>query len=185
MGRLLDLWLPEAQREAEGLYVQGMARLVELGNGFLARLASSGEPGLAELPRSLGPETGFRVRSRLFYTQLWGLTSQGPIAWALTGLRPRGAARRAVEREVGEYLEQILATNTARVKNDFRERVLESRRRLEFEIRTLLEDVYETAEGALARARQRRAAGSDAVAAELDRIDSLRRQVGGLIPAEP
>jgi hypothetical protein len=185
MGRLLDAWLPAAQREAEALYVQGTERFVELANGFLARLSSSGEPGLAELPHSLGPETGFRVQSRLFYTDLWGLTSQGPFGWFLTLLRPKRAARRAVEREVGEYLKQILATNTARVKNDFRERVLESRRRLEFEIRALLKEVYGTAESALSRARERRAAGSEAVAAELERIDSLRQKVEALVPREP
>jgi hypothetical protein len=185
MGRLLDAWLPAAQREAEALYVQGTERFVELANGFLERLSSSGEPGLAELPHGLGPETGFRVRSRLFYTQLWGLTSQGPLGWLLTLLRPKRAARRAVEREVGEYLGEILATNTARVKNDFRERVLESRRRLEFDIRSLLKEVYEAAEAALARARERRAAGSEAVAAELARIDSLHQQVEALVPREP
>jgi GTP-binding protein EngB required for normal cell division len=182
---LVDAWLPEAQRQAEGLYVAGMERFVELANEFLERLASSGEPGLAGLPHSLGPESGFRARSRLFYTYLWGLTTQNPLAWLWGALRTRQAARRIVEREVGAYLDEILATNTARVKNDFNDRVLESRRRLGGEIDHLLREVYSSAERALAQARERRAAGSEAVQHELERIGILRSQIEALTPQPP
>ncbi|MEW6742221.1 MAG: dynamin family protein [Planctomycetota bacterium] len=185
--RLVDAWLPGAQRAAEKLYLEGSQRFVKLANGFLERLASSGEPGLAALPHSLGPESGFRVRSRFHHTELWGSTTRTPIRWLIDAVRTRKGARGAVEREVSRYLERILFTNATRVQYDFNDRVLESRRRLECEIQSLLRDVYHSAERALVRAQERRAAGSEAVQAELRRIESLRQRIEALVPsaAEP
>ncbi len=171
--RVLSPWLPDAQRAAEALYVEGSERFVKLANDFLDRLASSGDAGLADLPRAVGSETGFRVGSRLFYTELWGLTGRGPIGWLADLLRSRAGVRRAVERDVGGYLDRLVRANAARIQGDFRERLRESRRRMQAEIKTLLRSVSATAERALGRARERQAAGAEAVQADLARIDRL------------
>jgi len=64
--------------------------------------------------------------------------------------------------------------------NDFDERVIESRRCLEADIRSSLEQVSASAERALQRARSRQAEGEDAVRAEVARLDGLRRAAEAL-----
>jgi hypothetical protein len=103
-------------------YVEASQRFVKLTNDFLDRLAASGDAALADLPRGVGPETGFRVRSRLFYTELWGLTGRGLLGWLADLVRSHTGVRRSVERDVGEYLERIVKANASRIQGDFRER---------------------------------------------------------------
>jgi Dynamin family len=180
--RVLSPWLPDAQRAAESLYVEASQRFVKLTDDFLDRLATSGDTALADLPRGVGPETGFRVRSRLFYTELWGLTGRGLLGWLADLLRTRASVRNSVEREVGEYLDRIVKANASRIQSDFRERVRESRWRMQAEIKSLLKNISASAERALMRARERRAAGADAVHFELSRIQLLLRETEALVP---
>lgn len=128
-------------------------------------------------PRVLGSEVGFRTRSRLHYTDMLTLAARSPLSWLLDLVRPPGRALRAVERDAGMYLERLLRTNAARLMNDLNDRVLESRRCLESEIRTVLTDVYGAAERALDSARARQAAGDESVRKVLERLEVLRRQV--------
>lgn len=75
-------------------------------------------------------------------------------------------------------------TNIARAQNDLIERARQSRQRLETEIRGRISEAHEVAARALARAREAHAAGGDAVRAELDRLDHLRRVVAALTDGE-
>src|SRR5574342_566941 len=68
--RAWEAWRAETEPVAEETYRRITARFVEHANQFLTRLARSGEPGSENLPRSLGPEAGFRVRSRFYYTEI-------------------------------------------------------------------------------------------------------------------
>jgi hypothetical protein len=92
-------------------------------------------------------------------------------------LRSRAGRRGAIERAASQYLDRLLEVNSARIKNDFVERVLESRRRLEAELRGRLRELADSAEQALARARETRAAGATAVEAKVKSIAALRWQV--------
>jgi hypothetical protein len=74
----------------------------------------------------------------------------------------------SVDRDAAVYLRQLLRVNSARSRNDFEERVLESRRRLERELRARLDAVTATAERALQAAEASSTAGGAAVAAQLD-----------------
>ena len=181
---VLSPWLPEAQRAAESLYVEASLRFVNLANDFLARLAASGDAALAGLPRSIGPETGFRVRSRLFYTELWGLTGRGVFRWLGDLLATRASIRRSVERTVGTYLDRIVRANASRIQGDFRERVRESRWRLAAEIKALLKEISASAERALERARERQMAGAEAVEAEIQRIKRLMERTEAIMPRQ-
>ncbi len=180
--RVLSPWLPDAQRAAEALYVEASEQFVKLANDFLDRLASSGDAALADLPRSIGHETGFRVKSRLFYTELWGLTGRGPVVWLADLLRTKAGVRRSVEQDVGAYLERIVKANASRIQGDFRERLRESRWRMQAEIKALLKNISASAERALGRARERRAAGSEAVQADLARIERLYLETEARVP---
>jgi hypothetical protein len=178
----LDRWLEKEQPFAEELYRKGAERFIKLANDFLARLAASGTEGLDGL-QVLGPETGFRTKGQLYYTSLLRLTSRSAAGLLLTYFRTKKGALETVVREAGDYLEELIFTNSSRIQYDLDERVAESRRRLEAEIRARLREVSASAERALEQARARRAAGEDAVRVELNRLEALRRSTEALTPS--
>ncbi|HLK11701.1 MAG TPA: dynamin family protein [Candidatus Binatia bacterium] len=174
----LEQWRADEQPAAEARYRKAAERFVDLANEFLARVARAAE--MDGLPRRIEGEVGFRVKSQLYYTEMLRLTGRSPLRWLVDALRPPGSARRAVAREVGAYLERLLVTNAARVKNDLDEQVERSRQRLEAEIRAHLRDVQAVAERALERARAQRARGEAAARAEIERLRALRARVEAL-----
>ncbi len=183
--RHLDTWCAAEQPHAEALYQQAARRFVELANQFLARLVASGDPGLANLATAIEPEIGFRVKSRLYYTELWSLTAGTPGTWFVDLFRSRDAMLRAMDQSVGDYLERLLMTNATRIENDFNDRVLESRRRLESELRARFKELYASADRALDRARTTRAAGEHAVQRETDALIARRLRVSAITKHRP
>jgi GTP-binding protein EngB required for normal cell division len=177
--RRVDQWLAEAAPAAETLYRSAAGRFSVLATEFLDRLANS-EEALATLPRTVHLDLGFRMASRLYYTELFRLTGRSPLRWLVDFLLPSAVARRRIVREADERMERLLRTNAMRVKNDLNERVLESRRRLERELREYLRTVCASADRALERARARWQAGQAAVQAELGRLQTLRDRVEAL-----
>jgi hypothetical protein len=69
------------------------------------------------------------------------------------------------------------STSSARVANDLTERTLESRRRLEAEIRSILDHAAASAARALERARSSQQEGTIAVAREIAQLDHLHERV--------
>ncbi len=101
------------------------------------------------------------------------LEASGRAVKQLILIRHGEGMLRGIDRRVDDYLESQLFTNATRIENDFNERVLESRRLLESEIRTRLKEIYDSASRALERARTMRAAGEHEVKRELERLDAL------------
>jgi GTP-binding protein EngB required for normal cell division len=175
--RTIDQWREREQPFAERAYRDAARRFVDLANDFLLALARSNEPSMASLPHAIGPELGFRTRSRLYYTEIERLTTPSLFEWIIDIIRPRSATLRSVERKTTEYINDLLVTNTTRLRNDFDERVLESRRRLEGEVHDLLREIYSSAERALDTARVRLEIGEEGARAELQRIDTVRSEL--------
>lgn len=179
--RWLERWRAEVQPAAESLYRQATERFVLHANGFLARFDASADAAASGEPALVGPEIGFRVRSRLHYTDLWGRARPSPFARLIDPFRSRERLLAAVTSDAGAYLAALLETNTARIKNDLNHRVLESRRLLEGELRAHIEHAHGTAGRALQRARAAQAAGRETVDAEKARLAALRRRLETLI----
>jgi hypothetical protein len=93
-----------------------------------------------------------RGKSTLLNALVMRLTGRSPLRWLVEALQPPAKVRRTIDQEAGAYLERLVFTNASRVLSDLDERVLESRRRMEAEIRGYLRLVYESAERALERA---------------------------------
>jgi GTP-binding protein EngB required for normal cell division len=176
----LDEWLATAQPEAERLYIQASNRFVELANGFLKKLAESGDPALATLPSSVTPETGFRTRSRLYYSSLSPLVLRTPFGGFLDLIRSRKQQARALEEEIGKYLETLVTANANRIVNDFNDRVQESRWRFQNEVVSYLNELSSTAESALDRARHRRAEDEASVKAEVENLEGILESLSQL-----
>ncbi len=171
-------WLTETEPMAEALYRQAAERFADLANALLQRLASDG--GLAALPRTVSPALGFRTKRRFVATAMMRVTARRPGRWLLDAVRSPAAARRAVERDARAFLATLIRRNAGRVTDDLDARVINSRRQLESEIRASLEQITDSADRALARARAQHDAGHEAVQAELTRLDALRRATEGL-----
>jgi hypothetical protein len=175
--RWLDRWLSEERPAAEAMYRQSAERFVRMANEFLERLAASGDTALAELPRSVNLETGFTKASHLYYGEHFGFPRQTFASWLRNIFSARQARLAALDRQVGRYLDTLLTINSTRILNDFDERVRESGRRLEAQIRSQLREVRETARRTLERAARKQTEGIEAVHREVERLDSLRQQV--------
>ncbi len=178
----LEAWLPEIEPVAEEMYGKAVTRFVELGRDFLERLASSDDLFRAAPPRGLETDTGFRTGRRFFFVELFELAPRAGISLIADAAQGREKTLAGIQRDATDYLGKLLELNSTRIVNDLDERVLESRRSLESEIRECLREGLESAVRALERARERRSAGADAVAAELASLEALRREVEALQP---
>lgn len=171
----LNYWLDEEVPEAEQSYREATMRFVELGNDFLQRLVGAEHPGATSIQR-LDPESGFRTRSRLHFTELMTL-EPGPISWLQDVFRTRRGLLEAVTRDACAYMDSLLETNASRIVGDLNERVLESRRQLEMDIRNALRSAIASAERALERARAAQASGAEGLKREDTRLRELRQRV--------
>jgi hypothetical protein len=179
-----ERWKKTMTPEGEARYREATGRLVAHANDFLRQLASAGAGSGAQLPAELDSGLGFTVKSRLFYTDLMALTG-GFGAWLVDQVMPRRVVLSRVERFGVRYLERLVNANSARVAADLNERTLESRRRLEAEIRARLRAISGVAECALALAREERGKGESAVQAELARLAFIRQQLATTLTFEP
>lgn len=178
--RHLNPWLESEQAFAEEAYRQGLQRFVQLGNDFLRRLAGAGVPELAEMPDALELDPGFRARSRFYFHELVRIARPAsPFRYLADWLAGLLGAYGGMERDALRFVEELLEINSSRVQNDLDERMRESRRQVESEIRGLLEDVRWVAERAIAHARETHAAGAGAVAAAMARLTALEEEVRG------
>jgi hypothetical protein len=173
--QVLERWRREQGPQVERLYREAMQRFVAL----LGEI-DQGLPGSPGSTEALPSEAALTARSQLHYTEMLRIAPVSAAARLWDRLRPPAARRRAVERAAVAYLERLLEVNSARVANDFRERVARSRRELEAGVRRRLRDAVTSAERALAEARRARAAGAAAVRARLERIATLRTRVEAL-----
>ena len=178
--RAVEPWLDEEQRAAEEAYRTIAARFVEIGERYLTEVAATGQPGMELLPTSITGDASFRVPSRYYFRPLHALAASSPLQWLLDAMRTRDALREAVGRDAGVYLANLLHMNCTLVANDLDERVLESRRRLESEIHSTLDQVTAAVSRALNQAKVARATGTTAIAEALERLAGLERATRAL-----
>ncbi len=175
-------WLKPEQEEGERQYSAAALRFVEMGNGFLTKLADAGLSELTRMPHALDPEKGFRVRSRFTFLDFIEIAQPAsPLRWLADIFLPLVGARKVITNEAKEFLQHLLEINTARVQNDVLNRIQDSRARLQAEIRKLLHEVSRIAEQALDRARKVKEEGTPAVQSAVERLNRLERDVSALV----
>jgi hypothetical protein len=175
--RLLNQWLEEERPAAEAMYRESAHRFVQLANDFLKRVTESGDSRLADLPSTVSEESGFRVKGKLYFGEHFGFPRQTVADWIVGIFKSRRRQLEIVEKKVARYLVTLLSLNSTRILNDFDAIVRESGRRLEAEIRGMLNELRTTAESTLARAEATRAAGTEAVRSSLERLERLHAKV--------
>ncbi|MGC2110847.1 MAG: dynamin family protein [Candidatus Korobacteraceae bacterium] len=171
-------WLDAQEAQAEELYEAVTSRFVGLVNGLLMRIAEEQSADFSHLPKLLDAEQGFRTKSRfLFHDMITVAQPASPLLYGfdtfMGALRIRGWFRKAAQ----NFLIRLLDTNASRVQGDVEQRVVESRLRLEADVRKLLREVSATAEQALTKAREVMSAGVSAVESELERLRKLQEEL--------
>ncbi len=178
--RLLP-WLEREEHDAERAYRAVAQRFVGFANEFLNRLAATGVPELAQLPRALDAEKGFRARSEFHFNLLERIASPAsPFRLIADFALGAVGAYGPFQRDARQFLDQLLEWNSARVRSDVDNRVLESRNWVEAEIRILLREVTAVAERALDHARRLQMEGAAAVNDALARLDALEAEIRSL-----
>jgi len=175
-------WLNPEQEEGERQYSAVALRFVEMGNNFLRKLASAGLGELTRMPHALDPEKGFRVRSRFIFEDFIGTAQPpSPLRWLADVFLSVVGGCKLITNDAREFLRHLLEVNSSRVQNDVLNRIQESRRRFEVEIRKLLHEVSRIAEQALNRARKVKEEGTPAVQSAIERLDRLERNISALV----
>ena len=176
-------WLDTEETQAEELYGAVTQRFVNLVNGLLQRISEEQGSDFSHLPRSLDAEHGFRTRSRFFFHDMITIAQPpSPLLYLLDALMGALHIGRWFENDALNFLEQLLDTNASRVQGDVERRVVESRMRLESDVRKLLSEVSLSAAQALSKARDLMAAGTSAVQDEIERLGKLQEELNSLAP---
>jgi hypothetical protein len=171
---LVEPWLASEEAEAGAMYGEVADRFVEVANGLLDELEEMADVGLERVADAALPDPGLQGDRRFYFDVLpTEFVSTLPFQWVADTLTPRPWLRRRLRRQAATFAERLLKRNTTRVRNDLDQRLAESRRSLERQVRTILNDARTWAGGMIARARATQAAGAEAVQAELDRLAQL------------
>jgi GTP-binding protein EngB required for normal cell division len=171
-------WLSAEEEFAGHVYREATQRFVEFANEFLHRLAGAGLPELARLPHALDPERGFRTRSRFYFHDFITLAQPASLfRFAADLVLGFCGGYDRIRREGAAFLEKLLEVNSSRVQSDINQRLLESRNRLEADIRILLREVTHVAGQALAHARAAQQSGANAVGDALTRLNASESEL--------
>lgn len=180
-------WLQGEAAFAEQEFRKTANRFVELANKFLHRLGETEAPGLEELPEDVGSDQGLSARSQFHFHVIERVAAPAsPLLLVSDLLLASVGWRGGIDNDAHEFLEQLLEVNSSRVQNDVDERVRESRKRLEAEIKGVLREASAIADRALARARAAQAAGVPGVQsafAHLDFVELEIQRFGSIVSA--
>jgi hypothetical protein len=184
VGRLHVMpWLESEKGHAEEAYRRIAKRFADLANDFLSRVCGFGIE-LAYLPKEVNAEQGFRTRSAFrFYEFIEVAMPASPVRYVADLVLGSIRAHVPLDADAREFLDLLLQTNSERVRNDLEQRVTESRRHLEAEIRSMLRELNGVAERTLTRARSAHATGSIAVESSLKRLADVETELAPLTGA--
>jgi predicted GTPase len=178
----LTPWFESEVKFADEEFRKTIKRFVELANEFLQRLGESDLPGLEELPQDLGADQRLSARSQFRFNAIERVAAPASPLLFISDLVLGGVGiRGGFVRDAQPFLDQLLEVNASRVQSDVDERVRESRKRLEAEVKRVLREASAIADRALARARTAQLAGIPGVQSALARLSCAEREIRGII----
>jgi GTP-binding protein EngB required for normal cell division len=165
-------WLEDAERDAKHAYTGAMARFGTLASECLDRVASTAGLVPAAVRLDDAPWSSLRSARAMRFTDLLA-EHVSPLPWAgaLDALTPPFLARRLRLAAARSYLDHLLTVNATRVESDLRDRIHDSRARLQQELERVLREAGESAQRACERGRVARAAGEASSREALRHLD--------------
>jgi GTP-binding protein EngB required for normal cell division len=178
---LLTPWFESETKFADEEFRETAKRFVELANAFLQRLGESDLPGLEVLPEDLGADQGLSSKSQFRFHVIERVAAPASPLLFISDLVLGGVGKRGrIVRDAQAFLDQLLEVNASRVQSDVDQRVCESRKRLEAQVKAVLREASAIADRALARARTAQAAGIPGVQSEVARLSCAEREILGI-----
>ncbi len=178
-------WLELEEHFAEESFRGAVSRFVQMGNDFLRRLREVGFPASTDFPHELDSEWDLAGKSQFHFHVMERIAAPAsPLLFAADLMRGILGIRDGMQRDAEEFADQLLDVNSARVQSDFSERVRESRRKLEREIKAVLRGVLNAAEFALVRAREAQSTGAETVQASLAHLDEIEAEILKIVDAQ-
>jgi hypothetical protein len=178
-------WLETEKIKAEEAYRKIAKRFTDLTTDFLSKTRGIRTSELEYLPKELNAEQDFRTRYAFqFYEYIVLAIPASPVRYVADLMLGAIRAHSVIDADAHAFLDLLLETNSERVRNDLEQRLTESRRHLEAEVRTVLRELSAVAERALARARAAHAAGAPSVASSLKRLAGIEAELTRLSGAE-
>jgi hypothetical protein len=175
-------WLIRSEAEAEAAYRDATRRFSSLANEQLARVAALAGTGPDRLAPIEPAAEGFRIRRHFAFHDLMRFHYPlSPWPSLIDAVAPRLVRRRRRQRRAEAYLAELLIVNASRVAGDLAERVRESRRETEAEIRETLRRVSQAAGNALEWAGAVQARGAEEVRRESERLSGLLEEIDRLM----
>ena len=155
-----------------------MERFTQLAQSFVEKISSVDiAPGAFGIDDSPALDRSFQVASRFYYHEQQTLAPTSAWGQVTDLILPFRIVKDRIERDVEKFLNELFETNGTLIRNDLDAMVMESRRRLESELREFLQRTRISAEQRFSRTRATLAAGEDAVRGELARLNGVRAQV--------
>jgi ribosome biogenesis GTPase A len=174
----LKPWLEGETKYAGDLFCKTCQRFIEWGNNLLQRLAEAGIPGLEPIPEELNRKQGLRAKSHFYFSVMENVAAPAsPFLLVFDIVRGGLGLRGGIVHDARDFVDHLLEVNSSRVQHDVDERIRESRRELEAEIRELLCEASAIAVRALARAQASQAAGGLSVQTALGRLDAVELEI--------
>jgi GTP-binding protein EngB required for normal cell division len=174
-------WLDQEARDAEESYRRATNRFIELSNDFVRRFADMALPETAALLQRLELDQVAGSQSQFEFHAIERVAAPAsPLLFVADVAAGFAGLRGGILRDARDFLTQLLEVNSSRAHRAVEDRLLESRQKLEAEIRRVLYDAIQTAELALARARLATESGARGVAEALARIEGAERELHSL-----
>ncbi len=174
-------WLRASERVAAERYAQSAERCASVVNDLLVNLRASENWTDIPLPGEADDDTVLSGRNKFLFDAFERVESPAglipALEWLADALLPRALTRPRIERAAQAYLEHLLTANARRVESVIKQRMQDSRMRMESRIRFSLKEILEAAERGLRRARAAHETGQTSLQAELERIGRLREQL--------
>jgi len=182
----LTPWLKAEENQAREAYCRIAERFTRLANDFLLKVRTFRDADLAYLPKELNREMNFRAGAEFqFYEFVHVAIPASPFRYLADLVSGMVRAHSMIDSDAHQFLDRLLETNSERVRNDLENQIVQSRRELEAEIRTVLRESSAVAERALARARRAQAAGEAAIQSSLRRLAEAEAEVRKLGQSAP
>jgi GTP-binding protein EngB required for normal cell division len=171
-------WLDSEAKRADEAFSKVVSRFAEMGTQFIERLRDTGLPDFAVLSEDCVSGRGLQAESHFYFHVMERVAAPAsPLLLISDFLRGLLHLRGGIVNDGSEFLDYLLEVNSARVQSDVDDRVRESRRKLEANIKALLRETMAVAERALARAKAAQESGAAAVEAHLAKLSSLENEI--------
>jgi len=172
--RAVQPWLRKSERVAKEAYLEAVNRFAGLLNNLLDRLHESDAWISIPLPESVGRDAGLRTEKSFVFNDFHNIASPAGfvplLQWLADAILPRSLTLKSMERNAIQFLQKLMEVNAMRVENSLKQRLQDSRLRMESEIRYTLREALKAAERGMENARRMRDEGKEAVEAEVQRL---------------